>query len=674
MGATQSAAASDFHALKQESLDLWRRLTATSAPPPRVFVQGNQAQIIFQNPEVLGGNEALFTASWRMSRGPRAGYGVTSCVLGRKKNKPEIKPPRNWDEVVVISAPEWRLLASGFLDVLAPADSMRGVYFQAFMSDGVVYRDVSGRPQVAAFGEEPDGVGITQRYSLEETLGLSAEYFAKRLLDRFPRRRHFVLMANNPRNFTSPMLLDVERRRCVWMNPASIQDAAEEDLTFSLTLETLQALVLESHVLALLKNPVSSAIRLADVAVVTPGRWLPLRLPKFTGKPPPLGNAAGMDLEQWENWLDEYTGTRKVGGKISLLLDGGQFFSRLDTAFRNATNRIWSQMFIFDRDDVGVGIADLLKQRAGEVQVRVLHDRLGTISGGLSPPATPLPPGFVAPASMHSYLKQDSHARVRTTLNPWLTHNHSKVILVDGQQAWLGGMNFGREYRYEWHDAMVELTGPVVTTLERDFRRSWAHSGLLGDLAYAAKLITTSVISNAPPEARSSGVRLLPTRTAWKPFAAATYGALRQAQRYIYMENPYLFDKRTILALASARQRGVDVRVVLPRVNDFVPGERASLVLANYLLASGVRVYFYPGMTHVKALLADGWACVGSGNYNHLSFRVNHEQNVATTDPEFVDEVRGRLFEADFERSFELKEALSVDWLDLVTNVLLEGP
>lgn len=666
--------AAELHALKQEGLDLWRRLTSTNAPPPRVFVEGNKARILFHSPGVLGPADASFTASWRMPRGPGAGYGVTSCVIGRKMSDKETRTPKGGDEAVVISGAEWRLLATGFLDVLAPRNSMQGVYFQAFLSDGVVYRDPNGRPQLALFGAAPDDVEIIARYSFEETLGLSAEYFAERLLDRFPGRRYFVLMANNPRGFTSPVLIDVDRKRCVWMNPASIQDAAEEDFTFSLTLEALQALVIESHVVALVKNPVSSAFRLADVAVATAGRWLPLRLPKLTGKPPPLSHAPGMNLNDWENWMDEYTGTRRVEGKATLLLDGDQFFSRIDAAFRNATNHIWAQMFIFDRDDVGVGIADVLKQRAEQLQVRVLHDRLGTISGGLSPPATPLPPGFAPPASMHAYLRQQSRVHVRTTLNPWLTHNHSKVILADGHQAWLGGMNFGREYRYEWHDAMVEVTGPVVGTLERDFRRSWAHSGWLGDLAYIAKLITTSGKTNVPPSAASPGVRLLPTRTAWKPFAAALYGTLRQAQNHIYLENPYLFDKRTIRGLAAARQRGVDVRVILPRVNDFVPGERASLVVANYLLASGVRVYFYPGMTHTKALLADHWACVGSANYNHLSLRVNHEQNVATTDPEFVSDVRTRLFEVDFARSLELQEPVNVDWLDLVTNVLLEGP
>jgi len=60
---------------------------------------------------------------------------------------------------------------------------------------------------------------------------------------------------------------------------------------------------------------------------------------------------------------------------------------------------------------------------------------------------------------------------------------------------------------------------------------------------------------------------------------------------------------------------------------------RSNLVLANYLLEHGVRVYFYPGMTHVKALLVDGWACLGSANLNHLSLRVCQEHNVASSDP-----------------------------------------
>lgn len=613
-----------------------------------------------------------FTARWHLRHGPTAGYRVASCVLRRESSRnPEAE---RGQEATVISGEEWSGLASDFFEALAPARPLQGVYYQAFLADGVVYRDTNSAARLAAFGEHPEEVEVTRQFSLEETLELCAKHLGEKLLRLHPGKSLFVLMASNPRRFTSPVLLDMKRNVCIWFIPAALQDATENTPALGLTVETFSAMIPESHGLALLKNPLSSVFRLADLGVVTVGRWLPLRLPKLASSVPALSHAPAMDMEKWDGWLDEYTGTVRQAGSLELLIDGEEFFSRLDEAFKNATNYIDAQMFIFDRDDVAVKIADQLKEKAKDIRVRVLHDRLGTISGGLSPPATPLPVGFAAPSSMHSYLKQESRVKVRATLNPWLTHDHSKVVVVDGAYAWLGGMNFGREYRYEWHDAMVELRGPVTARLEREFRRSWAHAGLLGDLAYAVSLLATSTASNVPPDSKSSGLRLLPTRTAWKPFAAALHGVLRQAQSYVYAQNPYLFDKRTILGLANARQRGVDVRVILPRVNDFKPGERASLVVANYLLASGIRVYFYPGMTHTKALLADGWACLGSANMNHLSLRVNHEQNVASADPQFVEDVRRRLFEADFARSIELSEPVSVDWMDVITNLLLEGP
>ena len=263
---------------------------------------------------------------------------------------------------------------------------------------------------------------------------------------------------------------------------------------------------------------------------------------------------------------------------------------------------------------------------------------------------------------------------MRPFLNPWFSADHSKLYLVDGTQAWLGGMNVGREYRYEWHDVMVELHGPVVASLEDEFRRSWAHEGLLGDLGYVAELARgpRKAVPSQPSD-HWIKMRLLPTKTAWKPFSAAVQGAIGDAQSYIYLENPYLFDKRVIIALVRARNRGVDVRVVLPRFNDLKPGARSNLVLANYLLEHGVRVYFYPGMTHVKALMVDDWTCLGSGNLNHLSLRLCQERNVASSDPAFAAQVKRRLFEEDFARSYELKEPVSVEWVDFLADLILEG-
>ncbi len=172
-------------------------------------------------------------------------------------------------------------------------------------------------------------------------------------------------------------------------------------------------------------------------------------------------------------------------------------------------------------------------------------------------------------------------------------------------------MNFGREYRYEWHDLMVELEGPVVSSFEDRFRLDWAHAGLWGDLAYTAALVDHPVHSEIPPgETYGATMRRLPTTTTSKPFATAVLGSIQRARSYVYVENPYLFDRRVIAALVRARLRGVDVRVVLPRVNDCEMRKQSNVAVANYLLQQGVRVFFYPGMTRVKALLVDDWACL----------------------------------------------------------------
>jgi cardiolipin synthase A/B len=313
-----------------------------------------------------------------------------------------------------------------------------------------------------------------------------------------------------------------------------------------------------------------------------------------------------------------------------------------------------------------------LKQRSGQVEVKVILDRLGSLGAGMTPPGTPLPEDFVLPSSICSYLKKNSRVRVRPFLNPWFSSEHSKVALVDGTHAWLGGMNIGREYRYEWHDLMVELRGPVVASLEEEFRRSWAHAGALGDLGYVAELSKGRKDEEAAPNPTSwIKMRLLPTKTAWKPFSAAVLGAIRKARSYIYVENPYLFDKGVINDLVRARNRGVDVRIILPRVNDFKAAGRSNLVNANYLLQHGVRVFFYPGMTHVKALLVDDWACLGSANLNHLSLRLCQEHNVATSDPQFAARLKRELFEEDFSRSYELTGPVAVDWVDLLSDQLL---
>jgi cardiolipin synthase len=659
---------------KQKSLNEWRSLTSPGTNAPRVFVKGDHFRFYFQ----AGTNFFEFAGNWKRHRIPAAGYRVDAALLGLKERVSRIPDgARSWREATVISGNDWRQLATNLFRELVPREPGHGFYYQAFLADRLLYRDQDGSPRVARLGEQPPGVIVERRYTVEETLEVLARIVEEQLSQTHPGQSLFVLMAPNANRFTQPLLLDRKQRVCVLLSPSALYESTEYGFTFAVTVEGVSAMLFESHGLALIKNPVSSLARLVDLMAQTMARFI---RPRFTGTPkelPPPKNAPGMNLAEWEAWLDEYTGTRLESGSLDLLIDGDRFFTRLHQAIEEATNHIDMELFIFDRDDVAVEVADQLKRRSLSVKTRIVLDRMGTLAAGMSPPATPMPENFVPPKSILSYLRSWSEVHVRSFLNPWFSCDHCKVLVIDGNRAWVGGMNIGREYRYEWHDVMVEMKGPIVASYENEFRKDWAHAGLLGDLAYVVRVLSGPHFAGELaaklhwPDQFADKVRRLPTRTGWKPFEAAVFNSVKRAQSYIYVENPYLFDKKVLIDLAQARQRGVDVRVVLPRVNDLKAGGRSNLVAANYLLEHGVRVYFYPGMTHVKALLVDGWACVGSGNLDHLSLRLSQEQNIATSDPAFAARVKKELFEDDFAHSYELSGTISVDWGDFLADLVL---
>jgi len=98
-------------------------------------------------------------------------------------------------------------------------------------------------------------------------------------------------------------------------------------------------------------------------------------------------------------------------------------------------------------------------------------------------------------------------------------------------------------------------------------------------------------------------------------------------------------------------------------------------VAINTMLEYGIRVYLYAGMSHIKAAVFDGWACVGSANFDAMSLRINREMNLATSDPATVDELLVKLFHADFDASTEISEPMAVDWrhdfAEIIADVVL---
>ena len=131
-------------------------------------------------------------------------------------------------------------------------------------------------------------------------------------------------------------------------------------------------------------------------------------------------------------------------------------------------------------------------------------------------------------------------------------------------------------------------------------------------------------------------------------------------------------DDLVVYELAKARRRGVDVRVIIAEHADDATMNLSNASTINVLLGAGVRVYRYPGMTHLKAAVYDGWACMGSGNFDKMSLQVNEELNLGTSDPDTVRRLVERVFMPDFERSQELVEPLPLTCTHRVAELVAD--
>ncbi|MGD8477991.1 MAG: phospholipase D-like domain-containing protein, partial [Burkholderiales bacterium] len=167
-------------------------------------------------------------------------------------------------------------------------------------------------------------------------------------------------------------------------------------------------------------------------------------------------------------------------------------------------------------------------------------------------------------------------------------------------------------------------------------------------------------------------VRVLKTSPEDAQILKSQITAIRASQQRIYIQNAYFTSDAILYELVMARRRGVDVRVILPLRSDFGLIDRANAIAANKMIANGIRVYIYPRMSHVKGAIYDGWACLGSANFDALSLQVNRELNIATSHPPFVDELLQRVFLTDMESSVELTEPFPSQWHDFLTDLIAD--
>ncbi len=201
---------------------------------------------------------------------------------------------------------------------------------------------------------------------------------------------------------------------------------------------------------------------------------------------------------------------------------------------------------------------------------------------------------------------------------------------------------------------MVRVEGPVVSTLARQFYGNWRRNGPLGDLGLFS-------IGPKLPEIPSSPgnipIRVLLTDpgVGKHQILDATLLAIQGARRQVWIETPYFASTEVLQALESACRRGVDVRVVIPAESDSAIMDLANLATARTLILAGGKIYRYPVMTHMKVMICDGWATVGSANLDTLSMRINRELNIAFSDPAAIQSLERAVFLPDFRRSTRMR-------------------
>jgi cardiolipin synthase len=325
-------------------------------------------------------------------------------------------------------------------------------------------------------------------------------------------------------------------------------------------------------------------------------------------------------------------------------------------AIENAKDFIHLQSYIFERkDEVGKRLVSLLMSKAKEgVEVRILVDSVGSWNFN------------------RKFHRDMERAGVETAeflkvTFPFFTHrvnyrNHRKILVVDGEVGFVGGVNIADRYYYgdktlggEWRDTHLKLVGGAVNGLQSTFIQDWyfASQQRLMDKRYFT--------SSKSQGRRKVQVVSCGPDSDWHSIEQAIVLAISTATDYIYLQSPYFLPTESLrMALQVAAMSGIDVRLMIPHKSDGKFTQRASQSYLKDMLEAGVRVFRYQhGFIHSKMIVSDdALTTVGSSNMDFRSFESNFEINAFVYDSVVAKRCR-KHFLLDESHSYELTKS---DW------------
>jgi len=331
---------------------------------------------------------------------------------------------------------------------------------------------------------------------------------------------------------------------------------------------------------------------------------------------------------------------------VELLIDGAATFDSVFQSIDEATESIWVQFFIIHDDRLGRTLSDKLicAARRG-VQCRVLYDQVGSKSLASSWAENLRREGIaVEPFVTNRQFGRNFQINFR---------NHRKLVITDSRVAFLGGLNVGDEYmgwsrRFgPWRDTHLRIEGPAVAGFQLSFLEDWNYTtDEIAPLRLPSPSLTHGGKATIFPIASGPAEN-------WSICPAVYLSTIHCATRRLWIASPYFVPSSPLFyAICHAAIRGVDVRIILPRMADHILPWLSSFTYYPKLREAGVKVWRYePGFMHQKVLLADDdMALVGSINFDYRSFMLNFELSAAVQDEKFAADVEA-MFLADFDKS-----------------------
>ncbi|MDP4222869.1 MAG: phospholipase D-like domain-containing protein [Bacteroidota bacterium] len=332
----------------------------------------------------------------------------------------------------------------------------------------------------------------------------------------------------------------------------------------------------------------------------------------------------------------DYTG----GHSVELLYSGEPFFAANIRAIDEARHYIHFQSYIVDEDETGLRIFDALVRAALRgVRTYLLLDAYGTkyLSGELIKKIEDA--GILFRFFSPAFITEGFHLSLRL---------HHKVLLIDGELAIIGGMNFADRYhgtqkKKKWLDFAVIVKGPECRHINSIVRKLW-NKTFISKEEKSYEIVHS--IKTYP-----ENIKLRVIENNWyrnKIEILRSYrSAFKRAQEHMIIFASYFLPgrlERKLLRLASSR--GVDIRIVLAAESDTPIFKRATGFLYDYILRNNIKIYEYlPSNLHAKVATVDSkWCTIGSYNLNHISDYGSVEMNVDILDSEFTANFEKILF------------------------------